>query len=52
MKSSSRTGAYPGMFKIDIQGDGNILAIDNIGGESDSSGTAGTYTNLTQEYNR
>ena len=32
VKSSSRTGAYPGMFKIDIQGNGNILAIDNIGG--------------------
>ena len=46
-KSSSRTGAYPGMFKIDIQGNGNILAIDNIGA-ADSSRTAGTYTNLTQ----
>ena len=35
------------MFKISVQGDGNILDVDGFAA-ADASRTAGKYTNVTQ----
>ena len=45
--SNSATNVHPGMFKISVQGDGNILDVDGFAA-ADASRTAGKYTNVTQ----